>query len=141
MVGVINWMMNQNHYIEKMVGNHHFHPFKTGCLGYQVQLPVVSFRESFRFFSANRGERSGVLMVLLGLYQKIASSYQILSNIYHVCIYLKAAANTIAKIPIFLFAMALKYHHHIIPQPPTHPKKTGVHYSSRPLIAQRLFVT
>ena len=33
MVVSIGWFQI---FIEEMVGNHHFHPFKTGCLGYQA---------------------------------------------------------------------------------------------------------
>ena len=34
--GCFNWMMSQI-FRKEMVGNHHFHPFKTGCLGYQAE--------------------------------------------------------------------------------------------------------
>ena len=34
--GCFNWMMNQI-FTKEMVGNHHFHTFKTGCLGYQAE--------------------------------------------------------------------------------------------------------
>jgi len=32
----MNWMMNTV-FTKEMVGNHHFHPFKTACLGYQAE--------------------------------------------------------------------------------------------------------
>ena len=41
----IGWRF-PNHYHGKMVGNHHFHPLKFGCLGYQV-LPNPSITHVF----------------------------------------------------------------------------------------------
>ena len=39
-LGCFNWMP-PNHYMKKMVGHHHFHPFKSGCLEFHTHFSRV----------------------------------------------------------------------------------------------------